>query len=562
MAVRSVLVAFVTTGWNSWMRDLVPQTTLGAYFSRRLGVSTLTAVGFGLAAAFAVDTWGTRADPEEVIYGYSAVLAFGAVTLGFASVVLTGLVPEPRMAPPQQPASLTESLGAPFRDPSFKHLIRFLVLWSFASSLAIPFFTVYMLVRLEFALPLVIGLMALSQIVTAVFTGTWGTLADRYGFKAVLSLSGSLYLFVIAGWSFTAAPDPHFLTLPLVVGLLVFAGIAAAGVNLAVEVIGLKLAPEGRSTPYLVAASLAASVGAALGPMVGGSLADFFSQREISMVIGWTDPDAAFEWLVVYLTGFDFLFAIAFLIGLPTLVLLRRVHEQGEVSHDVVLDELFAQGQGLSRAISLVPGLMLAASIPYTYLRRVPGVNVGVGATLFEVRAAVRGAVKGLRGSNRLTAQLTRRLDARLRRLLARESMDERGAELTREVAKGVVASSGALSMAPEAAAEHAVQSAAAVMAGAGAPAGVAIQAAAQGAALGVAEAGADVGKAAGVVIEAARGAGETIGLTGDEAARQAAQGVVAAVSELRSTSSERDGPKPKDALPDQPLRVQPDTVY
>ena len=541
MGVRSVLVAFVNTGWNSWLRDLVPQSILGSYFSRRLAVSTIAAAAFGLAAAFFVDAWSTGAAENERVYGYSIVLAAGAIALGLTSVIAMALVPEPRMAPPSEQARLRDSLGAPFRDPGFRSLIWFLGAWSFASSLAIPFFALHMLVRLGFPLPLVIGLLAGSQFVSAAFLDLWGRLADRHGFKAVLWLSASLYLFVILGWTFTTLPDRLVVTVPMAVVLLAFAGIAAAGINLSVETIGLKLAPAGASTPHLVAASLATSVGAAVGPIIGGASLDFFNAREMSIVVAWRGPDAFVQLPALFLTGFDFLFALAFLLGLPTLMLLRGVYEQGEVNSDVVLDELFAEGQGLSRAGSLVPGLGLAASVPFSYLRRVPGINVGVGATLYQLRAAVQGAVAGLRQGKRFASTLTARLDRALGRVLTDEDVERRGTEFAREVARGVVDSSRYIGMAPETVAKHALRSAATVMTAAGAAAGDALHGAAQGAMLSAAEAGADVGLASATVIRAAREAGVSIGLSEESAMQEAVQGVAEAVEEL--TTLKRAGP-------------------
>ena len=71
-------------------------------------------------------------------------------------------------------------------------------------------------------------------------------MADRVGSKTVLSLSASLFLLVILGWTFTTHPDRYFLTVPLLVILHIFAGIATAGVTLTVRTLALKVAPPAR----------------------------------------------------------------------------------------------------------------------------------------------------------------------------------------------------------------------------------------------------------------------------------------------------------------------------
>ena len=158
----------------------------------------------------------------------------------------------------------------PLRDANFFRFARYLLLSSFALNLAVPFFAVYMLTRLGFSLPSVIGFTILSQVTNVLFVRVWGRMADRAGSKVVLSLSMSLYLLVILGWTFTTNPDRYFLTVPLLAVLHFFAGTAAAGVQLTIQTLTLKAASEGSATPYLGIAGMAAGLGAGIGPVVGG----------------------------------------------------------------------------------------------------------------------------------------------------------------------------------------------------------------------------------------------------------------------------------------------------
>ncbi len=136
----------------------------------------------------------------------------------------------------------------------------------------------------------------------------------------VLSLLASLYLLVNFGWMFTTNPDRYFLTLPLLAALHVFAGIAAAGVQLTIQTLALKSAPGGSATPYVGIAGMATGLGAGIGPVVGGALADFFSVRAFRIDLSWSSPSGTLELPALTLTGFDFLFPIAFILGLLSLV--------------------------------------------------------------------------------------------------------------------------------------------------------------------------------------------------------------------------------------------------
>ncbi len=443
MTARGLLNAVCNSAWNGWIRDLVPQTILGRFFSRRLSFATATAIIFSLGAAFFVDYWRGHVPGEISIFGYTYVLLFGALFLGLASPTFMALMPEPLMQPtPGHQPSLGQRLATPIKDTNFRRLLQFLLFWGFASNLAIPFFAVYMLVRLGLPLSWVLGLSILSQLSNILFVRVWGAFADRFGNKSVLSLSTSLYLLVILGWIFTTMPERYFLTIPLLVFLHVFAGIANAGVTLTVGTIGLKLAPQGETTSYLAGASLATNLGAGVGPLCGGLLADFFSARQLNLTFSWTDPTTTFQLPALSIIGYDFLFGIAFILGLFTLGILATIHEEGEISREVVLKSLMFPTREMSRPMSTVPAYNLLANFPFGFLRRVPipGLDVALGVTAYQIaemaKAATLTAVRG----RRLTKKLSKALENGLSGIWkTREEAKEHGVEITRQAARGAM---------------------------------------------------------------------------------------------------------------------------
>ena len=281
----------------------------------------------------------------------------------------------------------------PARDPNYSQLIRFLFCWSLTSNLAIPFFAVYMLKVLGLSLPVVIGLTVMGQVSNVLFVRVWGPFADRVGNKTVLSLSASLYLLVIMGWIFTTHPERHLLTMPLLVALHLLGGIAAAGVTLTVNTLALKVAPEGRGVPFSGMAGIATSLGSGVGPIIGGLLADFFSARSLGLNLTWSSPGGAVALPALSIAGFDFLFGLAFLLGLLSLNLLVALREEGEIPRDVALSELMAATGPMARAVSSVPGLSLVTNLSYGYIRRIPGADVAIGVTAYQVAAATQAAV-------------------------------------------------------------------------------------------------------------------------------------------------------------------------
>jgi len=443
IAFRGFLAAISNCSWNGWIRDLIPQTILGRIFSRRLVLATLAGIVFSFGAAFFVDFWQESVPGEKAILGYTYALFFGALFLGMASPVFMSLMPEPLMQPvPGLQPSLRHRLLAPVRDRNFRGLIEFLLFWGFASNLAIPFFAVYMLIRLGLPLSGVIALSILSQMFNILFLRVWGRFVDRFGNKVILSLCASLYLLVILGWIFTTMPERYVLTIPLLVVLHIFAGIATAGVTLAVGTIGLKLAPKGEATSYLAGASLATNLGAGLGPIMGGLLADYFSSRQLNLLFTWSDPDSAILLPALSIKGFDFLFGIAFLLGVITLGILATIREEGEVSREVVLESLMTPTRELSRPMSSVPAYNLLSNFPFGYLKRipVPGLDVALGVTVYQIaemaRAATLVAVRG----RRVTKKLVNSLESGLARIWReKEKVQTHGVEITRQMARGAI---------------------------------------------------------------------------------------------------------------------------
>jgi MFS family permease len=537
VAVRGLLNAVCNAAWNGWIRDLVPQPVLGQLFSRRLASATLAGVVFSLGAAFFVDYWLGHAAAESSALGYTYVLLFGALFLGLASPTFMSFMPEPLMQPiPGPQPHIRERLMAPVRNVNFRRLIQFLLFWSFASNLAIPFFAVYMLTRLGLPLSWVIALSIVSQVFNLLFLRVWGPFADRFGNKAVLSLCSSLYLLVILGWIFTAMPERYFMTMPLLVLLHIFAGIANAGVTLTVGTIGLKLAPKGEATPYLAGASLATNLGAGLGPLCGGVLADFFSVHQLNLTFTWIGPAGSVNVPALNLIGFDFLFGIAFILGLMTLGTLARLREEGEVSREVILESLMNPTREFSRPLSSVPAYNLLSNFPFGYLKRVPvpGLDVALGVTAYQIAEVARVATLATVRGRTVTRKLAKALENGLTGAWkTREHVKEHGVEIARQTARGAMHVVNEKPLAIEQLAGAVTKGVVKASGQVGVDAENAILGASQGIIEGAAETKVDLGTATLHVIVAARQMAKQTGLSEELAIARATEGALLAAEAI-----------------------------
>lgn len=278
-------------------------------------------------------------------------------------------IPEPRMSLPKARLRFIRLILQPFKDVNFKNLIMFSGSWSFAVNLAAPFFTVYMLKRLQLDMSFIIALLVLSQLMSLVFLRIWGKFSDRFSNKSVLGVSGPLFVGYILAWSFTTMPEKYSLTIPLLVAIHVFMGISTAGVNLASGNIGLKLAPKGQATAYLAPRNIITSMAAGIAPVLGGRLADFFAERELSWTLRWTGPERELVFRTLSFQYWDFFFFFAFLIGWYSIHRLAMVKEVGEVKEKIVLHELIAEVRRATRSLSTAGGLRHLTQFPFSIIR-------------------------------------------------------------------------------------------------------------------------------------------------------------------------------------------------
>ncbi len=394
LAFRGLFTPLWITAWMSWMHDLVPRRLLGGYYGRRLATSTAVLAVLGLGASFYISWWEGQAPPGQEAYGYSFFFIAGALTLGIIGPFMVARAREPLMpAAPEVKESPISTLTEPLRDKNFSHLLRFLWVWGVASNIAIPFFVVYMLTDLELELPVVMSLVVLSNITHVLFVRVWGPMADRVGSKTVMSLSASLFLLVFLGWVFVAHTEKHVLTMPLLIALNAFVGIARGGVLLTVNTLALKIAPDNKATAFLGVAGIAAYVSMGIGPIIGGLLADFFSTKTLRFDLTWISQTGAVEIPALQLIGFDFVFLIAFFFSLLSLNLLVALREEGEIPREVALAELLAHATPARRALTSLPVIGSLTSKSYGYLKRLPGADVALGVTAYQLAASTQTAV-------------------------------------------------------------------------------------------------------------------------------------------------------------------------
>jgi MFS family permease len=350
--------------WTSWMKDLVPEERLGTYFANRSRLIQILNVVLSLSAAFGMDYIKSH-HPEWEMTTYSFMFMLGGLA-GIYGVIVLSKVPEPKFTAVK--SHFFKMFKTPFKNVNFRNLMIFNSFWAFAINLAAPFFSVYLLKMLHLPLSYVVGFNILSQITNILFIRIWGKYSDKYSNKTILKICGPIYLLVILAWTFTTMPTVHSFTLPLLIIIYIFNGIAVAGINLAMSNIGIKLAPkQGDAIIYLTTRGMVNALFAGIAPVIGGYFADFFAKREFSWNFEWKAPDGNYILHTLDIQQWDFFFLFAFLLGIVALYRLSFVKEKGEVRKGIVMGEIVAELKKEIKTNAAVTGLRTFVYIPLSF---------------------------------------------------------------------------------------------------------------------------------------------------------------------------------------------------
>jgi MFS family permease len=363
-AAITVLGSVSGCALNSWMHQLLAGQNLGELFSRRLFWSTVLASLGACAAGQLVQHW-PGADKLDAY----AIAFIAAGVAGFVSIYYLTRVPEPRMQQTGPRTPLLQMLRAPFLDANFRRVIIFMVSWNFASNLAAPFLTVYLLQQLGYGLGTVTTLWISSQVANALTMYLWGRISDRLTNKAILAVAVPAYLGCLVAFPFSAIPNVHPLTLPLLYVIHVIMGAASGGIGLATGNLGLKLAPQGRGTSFLAAVGLSGAAAGGLASLTGGALADWFSARELNVLVHWASASASHQITVIKFQHWEFLFAISFLLGWYVLHALSRINEGSEHSERQVIQQFVEEASRSISQLSPIEGLRSVILFPFGRLR-------------------------------------------------------------------------------------------------------------------------------------------------------------------------------------------------
>ena len=359
--------------WNPWIRDFLPEDVRTSAFARRMAIAAAIGAGLSLLAGLAVDHLGVRLQSPAA--GYVVVLGAG-VAAALLGLVFLARIPEPPM-PPATHRPWADIVRAPLRHREFRALMTFLATWTFAINLSTPFFTVYLLRRLQLPMWVVIAFAVLSQVTAALVVRAWGVMADRFSTLTVLRVSCAGFLVSVAGWPMVGVVQTPWLVLAGLAMIHIVAGLTTAGVNLASGTVAMEIAPRGTAAGYLATNALVVGAASALAPLLAGLSADWLETQRLSVTVAWSSTLAGGSGMALRpldLRGLDFLFVATVLVGLYAIHRILGVAERaGPKRRDVLaalLQEMRHQMPQPIRAITTVAPVRDLVYFPFSLLGR------------------------------------------------------------------------------------------------------------------------------------------------------------------------------------------------
>lgn len=310
-----------SSGWMSWMADLIPETTRASFFLKRSAVfQAVTVVWFFLASVL-LDLFPDASRS----WAYALIFGIGAVG-GVADILLHISIPEPPRT--SRPRFTGADFLAPLRDRNFLRYALAIGVAQLGLNLAGPFQAPYVTSpEAVGAANVWLGIMTvISQLTWVAIAPLWGFLMDRFGRKPVV-LMGYLVGLSTLGYVFLT-PRDYAIVLPL---LSLAAGFFGPAFWEGSNQLMLTLAPPDRRVVYIGWYNTIIGVVSAFGAIGGGFLA--------AALEGFRVPIGGFE-----LRGFHVGQIVCILILGVAAVAMRKVKEGRERPVAILVSQFATAG--------------------------------------------------------------------------------------------------------------------------------------------------------------------------------------------------------------------------
>lgn len=288
--VSHLMVNMVSPATVNMIISLVPQGMRGRYFSNRETYLIFISSVMNIIMGRVMDIFELQGKPYE---GY--LIMYGVALLAMLMNLFSYLkMKEPPLTAAKTEISFKSLFSLPLKDRKFRKIIVLFFIWGVALNFSSPFFSVYMVSKLELSYTFITACGLINSLCYVFSVRLWGKAADRISFTYTAMISLVLLGLTHAGWFFAA--KGVFYQQAIIVLVHMTGGTAWGGINISLLNIPYEYTPEEGKTVYL-------GFNAALSGLVG-----FIASMVASWIVGAMQNFQG-RFLGISVTQFQIIFA-------------------------------------------------------------------------------------------------------------------------------------------------------------------------------------------------------------------------------------------------------------
>ena len=251
--------------WNSWMKEIVTKNS-GRYFGMRSTICGAVALASMLIAGVILDHSKTN-----LFLGFMILFGVAFVSRNISAFLFRKTYEPKLVLDKQYYFSLKDFIKNIYKN-NFGRFVIYISLRSLTTTIASPFFAVYMLKGLNFNyIPYTLVIMS-SSLFSLLFMPLWGKFADVYGNMKVIKICGFLIPLIPLFWVLSPlviSLNGNFI-IPYLIIIESFSGFAWAGFNLSASTFIFDAVTEQRMALCVTYYSIINNAGVFIGATLGG----------------------------------------------------------------------------------------------------------------------------------------------------------------------------------------------------------------------------------------------------------------------------------------------------
>ena len=260
--------------WSSWMKDLVSSRESRKYFGHRNRIAGTVALISMLIAGFVLDYF----KDTKIFIAFIILFSFSFIARAISAYLLTKKY-EPHLKHEKEHHFSFFSFIKKMHSNNFGRFVIFVSLISLATSIAAPFFAVYMLKNLGFE-SITLGyffyftITLSSSLASLLFMPMWGNFADKYGNFKIMKMTGLFIPMIPLLWVFSVFLKETLLFLIIFLFIVeAISGLFWGGFNLSTGNFIYDAVTREKMAQCIAYFNVINSIGVFIGAMLGGILA-------------------------------------------------------------------------------------------------------------------------------------------------------------------------------------------------------------------------------------------------------------------------------------------------